>query len=71
MEKGLQRAKQCRDREREQGGETECCCGLVTVWAINFTFGLIFITGRERIILDVIKINIKIIYKNLDGYYFL
>ena len=39
-------------------------------WAVNLTVGQIFITARERIILDLIKMNIKIIYKNLDGYYF-
>ncbi len=36
--------------------------------AIILTVGQIFITARERIILDLIEMNIKIIYKNLDGY---
>ncbi len=37
---------------------------------MNLTARQIFITARERIILDLIKMNIKIIYKNLDGCYF-
>jgi hypothetical protein len=61
----------CGETEKERGKETECCCGWVMVRAINFSVGQIFIAARERIILDLIKINIKIIYKNLDGYYFL
>ncbi len=66
MEKGGQIAKQQRNRERE----TECFCGWVTAWAINCTVGQILITARERIILVPIKMNIKIIFKNLDGDYF-
>ncbi len=68
--KGGQRAMQWRDRERERDRQTDCCCKRVTEWAINLTVGQIFITARERIILDLIKMNIEIIYKNLDGYYF-
>jgi len=33
----------------------------VKSWAINLTAGQIFITARERIILDLIKMNIQII----------
>jgi hypothetical protein len=70
MEKGGQRAKQWRDRETETERETECCSKRVTTWAINLTIGQIFMAARERIILDLIKINIKI-SKNLDGIVFL
>jgi hypothetical protein len=38
--------------------------------AINLAIGQIFMTARERIILDLIKMNIKIISKNLDGIVF-
>ncbi len=58
------------ETERERGRETKCCWGRVMAWAINLTVGQIFITARKWIILDLIKMNIKIIYKNLDGYYF-
>ncbi len=58
------------ERQRERERETECFCGWVTAWAINCTVGQILITARETIILDLIKMNIKIICKNLDGYYF-
>ncbi len=37
--------------------------------AINLTVGHIFIAARERIILDLIKMNIKSIFNNLDGYF--
>jgi hypothetical protein len=47
------------------GRETECCCGRVMAWAINLTVGQIFIIARKGIILDLIKMNIKIICKNL------
>jgi hypothetical protein len=43
-----------RERERERERETECCCKRVTAWAINLNVGQIFITARERIILDLI-----------------
>jgi hypothetical protein len=71
MEKSGQRAKQWRDRERKRGRVTECCCRRVMAWAINLTIEQMFITARERIILDLIKINIKIICDNLEGYHFL
>ena len=58
------------ETERVRGRETECCCRWVTVWAINLAIGQIFITARERRLLDLIKMKIKIIYKNLDGHYF-
>jgi hypothetical protein len=48
----------------------EFCCDRVMVWAINLTVVQIFIAVRERIILGLIKMNNKIIYKKLDGYYF-
>ncbi len=51
------------ERQREGERETECCCRRVMAWAINLTVGQIFITARERIILDLIKMSIKIIYK--------
>jgi hypothetical protein len=47
----------------------ECCCERDTAWAINLTVGQIFISARERIVLYLIKMNIKIICKNLDGYF--
>jgi hypothetical protein len=60
-----------REREIEKERESECCSKRVTVWAINLTVGQIFMAARERIIiLDLIKINIKI-SKNLDGIVFL
>jgi hypothetical protein len=37
----------------------------------HLTVGQIFIAARERITLDVIKMNFKIICKNSNGYYFL
>ncbi len=58
------------DRELNSG-ETGCCCSWIMGWAINLTIGKIFITAGERITLDLIKMNIKIIYRNLYGYYFL
>ncbi len=57
----------CGETETEKGREMECCCGWVMAWAINLTVRQIFII---RIIKDLIKMNIKIICKNLDGYYF-
>jgi hypothetical protein len=71
MNKGGQRAKQWRDRERERGRETECCSERVTVWAINLTAGQIFMAATERVTLNLIKMNIKIISKNLDDIVFL
>ncbi len=70
-EKGGQRAMKWRDRERgrERERESECCCRWVTAWAINLTFGQIFIPARERIILDLIKWTLRL-YTSLDGYYF-
>jgi hypothetical protein len=58
------------ETEIERGRETECCCGRVMAWAISLTVGQTFTTARERIILDLIKNYLKIIYKNLDGYCF-
>jgi hypothetical protein len=69
-EKGGQRAKEWRVRERNRERQRECCCRWVIAWAIKLTVGQIFITASERIILDLIKMNIKIIHNNLDGYYF-
>jgi len=59
------------ERQRERGRETAAkkCCKGVMVWAINLTVGQIFITAREKIILALIKMNIKIICNNLDGYF--
>jgi hypothetical protein len=55
--KGVQRAKQWRDRVLQRKGY-----GYLTI-------GQIFMAARERIILDLIKMNnIKIISKNLDGF---
>ncbi len=54
--------------ERER--ETERCSKSVLAWVINLTVGQIFMTGRERIIQDFIKMDIKIISKNLDGIIF-
>jgi hypothetical protein len=60
---------------RESGGEREremeCCSKRVLAWAIKVAVGQIFMTARERIIQDLIKMNIKIISKNLDGIIFL
>ncbi len=57
------------ERQRERGRDTEHSYGRVVAWAINLTVGQIFITARERIILDLIKMNIKTIFNNLDGYF--
>ena len=43
----------------------------ITAWAINLTVGQIFKAGGAQIILGLIKMNIKIISKNLDGIIFL
>ncbi len=56
------------ERQKERGRETKHSYERVAAWAINLTIEQIFITARERIILDLIKTNIKIIFKNLDGY---
>ena len=61
MEKGGQRANWRR--------ETECCYKRVAARVVNLTVGQIFITARERIILDLIKINIKNIFKSLDVFF--
>jgi len=45
----------------------ECCFKQVTAWAINLTVVQIFFTARERIILNLIKMDIKIICQNLEG----
>ncbi len=66
-EKGGEKAKQQIDREWERA---ECCSKRVLAWAINLAITQIFMTARERIILDLIKMNIKIISKNLDGIVF-
>jgi hypothetical protein len=55
-----------RERERERERRSVAADGLRR-WAINLTVGPIFITARERTKLDLIKMNIKIICKNLDG----
>ncbi len=56
--------------ERERGRVTECCSRRVTALAINLTIGQIFMAAGEQIILRLIKMNIKIISKNLDGFTF-
>ena len=70
MEKGGQRAKQWRDRDRGERDRVLLWMGY-GVGNKHLTVGQIFIAARERIILDVIKMNIKIICKNSNGYYFL
>jgi hypothetical protein len=60
-----------RERQRERDRQTECCSKRVTAWAINLTVRQIFMAARERIILDLIKMSIKIKSKNLDGIVFL
>ncbi len=50
--------------------ETERCSKSVLAWAINLTVGQMFMTARDRIIRDFIKIDIKIISKNLDSIVF-
>ncbi len=55
--------------ERQREWEMECCYERDTAWAIKLTVGQIFITARERIILCLMKMNIKIICKNLHGYF--
>jgi hypothetical protein len=42
----------------------------VLALALNLTVGQIFTTARERIIRDFIKVDIKIITKNLGGIIF-
>ncbi len=59
------------ETEREQGRETECCSKRVTVSAINKSIGQLFMAARVRIILGLIKMNIKIISMNLDGIVFM
>jgi hypothetical protein len=49
---------------RTTGREVECCGKRVMAWAINLTVGQIFMAASERIIRDLIKMNIKIIFKN-------
>jgi hypothetical protein len=58
-----------RQRERERGRETECCYKRVAAWAMNLTIVQIFMTARERIIRDLINMNIKILLKSLGGYF--
>ncbi len=60
-----------RETKRERGRETECCCKRVAAWTLNLTVGENIYDGQRMIILDLIKMNIYIIYKNLDGYSFL
>jgi len=57
------------EREREREGE-RASVAANGLWAITLTIRQIFITARLNIILDLIKMNIKIIHNNLDGYYF-
>jgi hypothetical protein len=57
------------ERQKERGRETKHSYKRVAAWAMNLTIGQIFITARERIILGLIKMNIKIIFKNLEGYF--
>ncbi len=58
------------ETKRERGREVECCSQRVTASAINLPVGQIFMAARERIILGLIKMDIKIIPKNLDGIVF-
>ncbi len=60
-----------RETEIERERETECCSKRVLAWVINLAVGQIFMTARERIIGDLIKLNIKIISNNLEGIIFL
>ncbi len=46
------------ERQRERGRETEHCSKRVVAWAIQLAVGQIFMTARERIIRDLIKMNI-------------
>jgi hypothetical protein len=55
------------ETERKRNRDRERCLQRVLVWAINLAVGQIFMTARERIIRDLIKINMRIIFKNLDG----
>ena len=57
------------ETERERGRETECCYKRVAAWAMNLTVVQIFMTARERIIRDLINMNIKILLKNWGGYF--
>ncbi len=60
------------ETERERGREIKSVEAKgVFVWAINLAIGQIFMAARERIIRDLIELNIKIISKNLDGIIFL
>jgi hypothetical protein len=58
------------ERERERELEVEHCGERVTAWAINVPVGQIFVAAREGKICDLIKVNVKIISKNLDGLFF-
>ncbi len=55
--------------ERQRARERQHCGKWVMVWAINLTIGQIFMAARERIIQNLIKMNIKISSKNLDVYF--
>jgi hypothetical protein len=57
------------ETKRERGREGECCSKRVTASAINLTVRQIFMAARERIILGLIKMNVKIISKNIDRWY--
>jgi hypothetical protein len=58
------------ETEGEQGREAECCSKRVTALAINLTIGQIFMAVREQIILNLIKMNIKIMSVNLIVLFF-
>ncbi len=55
--------------QRERKREVECCYKRVVAWAINLAVGQIFMTARVRIIRNLIKMNIRIIFKNLECYF--
>jgi hypothetical protein len=60
------------ERQNESEGERQSVAAKgLRHWAINLTFGQIFMAAREQIILNLIKVNIKIISENLDGIVFL
>ncbi len=57
------------ERHREREGERWSIAMEGLRRAINLTVGHIFIAAREMKILDLIKMNIKTIFNNLDGYF--
>jgi Ni,Fe-hydrogenase I cytochrome b subunit len=49
------------ETKKERECEMEHYYERVAVWAINLIIGHVFMIARERIIRDIIKMNIKII----------